>query len=224
MRVALLFSLILLAACTRALSPGETSFAKQLFSQEIDTAHIRFNDGAVIGKVTYKREKRPRLACRERIWPEPTTDTVTVGPAAVAIHNKVFFAKPYFSNDYLSAYPERINVFAAMLFAHELTHVWQWQNRAKTGYSPVRAANEHNWVEDPYLYDITTKTTFLDFAFEQQASIVEEYVCCAALDPSAPRTKRLESLLRGAFPLGKLTIPRDIYVPWDGVQKRGICH
>lgn len=224
MRVALLLSLLLIAACTRPLTTGEISFASQLFSQEIDPTHIRFNDGAMIGKVTYKRDKRPRLACRERIWPEPTSETITVGPAAVAIHNKVFFAKPYFSKDYLQSYPERINLFAVMLFAHELTHVWQWQNRAKTGYSPVRAANEHGTAEDPYLYDINTKTRLLDYGFEQQASIVEEYVCCAALDPEAPRTKRLEALLRGAFPLGELRIPNDIYVPWDGVQRKGICH
>lgn len=23
-----------------------------------------------------------------------------------------------------------------MLFAHEMTHVWQWQNRDRTGYTP----------------------------------------------------------------------------------------
>ncbi|MDU8926316.1 hypothetical protein RXV86_02865 [Alisedimentitalea sp. MJ-SS2] len=223
MRVTLFLTLLLLSACARPLTPGEKSFAHQLFSETITTDRIRFNDGAIIGKVTYKRQKRPRLACRERIWPEPTSETITVGPAAVAIHNKVFYAKPYFSKDYLHGYPESMYLFAAMLFAHELTHVWQWQNREITGYTPIKSANEHEWGEDPYLYDINTKTKFLDYAYEQQASIVEEYVCCTALDPQAPRTKRLESLLKSAFPLGKLRIPKDITIPWDGAQTKGIC-
>ncbi len=215
---------LILAACGRPLTMGEKSFANQLFGGTTNTEIMRFHDGALVGKVTYKRQKRPRLACRERIWPEPTSETVTVGPAAIAMHNTVFFAKPYYTKDYLASYPKSLNLFAAMLFAHETTHVWQWQNRAKTGYSPIRAANEHKAGEDPYLYDINTKTRFLDYGFEQQASIVEEYVCCAALDPKAPRTARLRALLKGAFPVGKLHIPKDIYIPWDGAQRRGICH
>ena len=52
-----------------------------------------------------------------------------------------------------------------MLFAHEMTHVWQWQNRQATGYSPLRAAREHDFKADPYLYDISTKTRFLAAQF-----------------------------------------------------------
>ena len=223
MKRLVLATLLILAACGRPLTEGEKSFADQLFGGETNPEVIRFHDGAMIEKITYKRPKRPRLACRERIWPEPTTETVTVGPAAVAIYNTIFYAKPYYTEDYLASYPKSINLFAAMLFAHEVTHVWQWQNRARTGYSPIRAANEHSFGEDPYLYDITTKTTFLNYAYEQQASIVEEYVCCAALDPEAPRTARLRALLEGAFPVGKLHIPSDSYIPWDGAQRQGIC-
>ncbi|UYV36013.1 hypothetical protein N4R57_13295 [Rhodobacteraceae bacterium D3-12] len=219
----LLATLLILAACGRPLSTNEKAFADQLFGGTADTKIARFHNGAVIGKVTYKRQKRPRLACRERIWPEPKEEIVTVGPAAVAIHNKVFFSKPFFSKDYLESYPKAMNLFAAMLFAHEMTHVWQWQNRAKTGYSPIKAANEHKFGEDPYLYDISTKTSFYDYGYEQQASIVEEYVCCATLDPEAPRTARLRALLKGAFPIAKLRLPKEVYIPWEGVKIAGIC-
>ena len=223
MRVTLLLSLLILTACGRPLTLSEKSFAHQLFGGTANTQIIRFHDGAAVEKVTYKRQKRPRLACRERIWPEPETETVTVGPAAVALWNTIYYAKAFYTNDYLRDYPKQINLFAAMLFAHEMTHAWQWQNRAKTGYTPLRAAREHRFGEDPYLYDINTKTRFLDYGYEQQASIVEEYVCCAALDPEAPRTARLRALLEGAFPVGTLHIPRDIYIPWDGAQRQGIC-
>jgi hypothetical protein len=223
MRFAVLLACFVLAACGRPLTPAEKSFAEQIHGPSIDTSRIRFVEGALIGNVTYPRQKRPRIACRERILPEPTSPTVTVSPAAYVIHNKVFFSRDWYAPDYLPGYPDAMSLVHAMLFAHEITHVWQWQNRDRTGYSPLRAANEHGGGRDPYLFDIHTETEFLDYAYEQQASIVEEYVCCATLDPHAPRTKRLESMLRGAFPLGDLTIPRNVILPWDEAETRGIC-
>ncbi|PIE13033.1 MAG: hypothetical protein CSA70_07150 [Rhodobacterales bacterium] len=223
MRLFLLLSLTLLSSCARPLSEHEKAFASQLHGESLDLDRIRFHNGALVGEVTYRRQKRPRLTCRERIWPEPTSEMVTVGPAAVALHNRVFFAKPYFSKDFLDTYPARLPLFQAMLFAHEITHVWQWQNRHKTGYSPLRAAREHTYSDDPYLFDINTKTAFLDYGYEQQASIVEEYVCCAALDPGAPRTKRLERLIKSEIPMQTLRISPEIRIPWAGARVQGIC-
>ena len=85
------------------------------------------------------------------------------------------------------------------------------------------ALREHQVSDDPYLFDVGTDTRFLDYGYEQQASIVEEYVCCATLDPKAPRTARLKELLEGAFPLGKLTLPDKVVLPWDGAELTGIC-
>lgn len=224
MRVILFLSLMLLLSCGRPLTEAETAFAKQIHGDELSAERVRFVKGALVGSITYKREKRPRLACRERIFPEPTSDYVTVGPAAVALHSKVFYTKPYYLDDFMRKYPDEFDLYAAMIFSHEITHVWQWQNRQKTGYSPLRAGNEHVTSKDPYLFDISTSARFLDYGYEQQAGIVEEYVCCATLDPDAPRTRRLEALLRGAFPLGRLTIPENVTLPWDGVKTKGICH
>lgn len=222
MRV-MLFLFLILSACGRPLTPAEIAFATELHGPTIDTSRIRAIEGSPVGGITYQRPKRPRLACRELILPEPKTDLVTVGPAAMVIHNKVFYTRDWYLEDYLQDYPEELNLLTAMLFAHEITHVWQWQNRKKTGYSPLRAAREHTGSDDPYLFDINTKTRFLDYAYEQQASIVEEYVCCATLDPGAARTKRLKALLSGAFPLQKLSIPERVLLPWDGADTQGIC-
>lgn len=220
----LLLSAPILASCAaRPLTDTEKTFSHQIFGDSINTAKIRFHDGAVVEKITYKRKKRPRLACREKIWPEPEEKIVTVGPAAIAIYNRIFYTKPFYLNNYLHKYPDRMHLYAAMLFAHELTHIWQWQNRARTGYSPLRAAREHAVSDDPYLFDIKTKTRFLDYGFEQQASIVEEYICCHTLDPHAPRTKRLESLIKQAMPMQNLRIPARIGLPWKGARTKGIC-
>ncbi|QGX96971.1 hypothetical protein EI983_01255 [Roseovarius faecimaris] len=223
MRVVLLFSLLFVVSCGRPLTEAEKAFATDIHGQSLAPERVRFVNGALVGSVTYQRQKRPRLACRERIFPEPTSDLVTVGPAAVALHNRVFYTKPFYLEDYMENYPQEIDLYAAMIFAHEITHVWQWQNRRSTGYSPLRAGNEHLVSDDPYLFDITTETSFLEYGFEQQAGIVEEYVCCATLDPDAPRTKRLEKLLRGAFPMGRLAMPKKVTLPWDEAETKGIC-
>ena len=220
---ALFLMFLILSACGRPLTPAEKSFATQIHGSTIDTSRIRSIHGSPVGSVTYKRPKRPRVACRELILPEPPTEMVTVGPVAMVVHNKIFYARDWYLEDYMQNYPQELNLLTAMIFAHEITHVWQWQNRASTGYSPMRAAREHQGGADPYLYDINTKTKFLDYAFEQQASIVEEYVCCATLDPNAARTKRLEALLKGAFPMQKLSIPDRVYLPSEEAKIDGIC-
>ncbi len=211
------------AACGRPLSTGEKTFLNQVYGETFNTERARFHDGALVGSVTFKRQKRPRLTCRERIFPEPEEKIVTTSPAAVALFNHVFFTKDFFLNDYLPEYPKAMNLYAAMLFGHEATHIWQWQNRKVTGYHPLKAAAEHGVMEDPYLFDVNTKNSFFDYPYEQQASLVEEYVCCKTLDAKAPRTKRLEALLKTGFPLGNLVIPQKVSLPWDGAKTRGIC-
>jgi len=223
MRWLVLLPCLLLLACGRPLTPAERSFATQMHGDSLDIARIRFHDGALIGETSYTRPRRPRLACRERILPEPASQTVTVSPAAAALFSRVFFAHDWYEEDFLPGYPDRMSLIHAMLFAHEITHVWQWQNRAVTGYTPWRSFSEHNRDEDPYLFDISTSASLLDYGYEQQASIVEEYVCCAALDPGGARTGRLEAMLRGAFPLDRLHIPQTVILPWDDAETRGIC-
>jgi len=223
MRFAVLLACLFLAACGRPLTPAEERFARHIHGSSLDVSRIRLHDGALIGEATYPRPRRPRLTCRERILPEPETETVTVSPAAAVLMNRIYFARDWYAENYLPGYPDRMSLVHAMLIAHEITHVWQWQNRAVTGYSPLRSFSEHRRSADPYLFDIATGADFLDYGYEQQASIVEEYVCCAALDPEAPRTDRLARMLRGAFPLGRLTIPDEVILPWDGAETRGIC-
>lgn len=223
MRAILLLTLLVLAACGRPLSPSETRFARLLHGPSLDTSQVRLIPGVPFAAMTIDRPRRPRLTCRERIVPEPKTIRVTVSPAAAVLNNTIWFDNDWYLRDYLPEYPARMHLGAAMLLAHELVHVWQWQNRAVTGYSPFKAAREHKISKDPYLFDLATRTAFLDYPYEQQASIVEEYVCCAALDPEAPRTGRLERLIKGAIPMQRLRLPDDIILPWDGAQTSGIC-
>lgn len=217
--------LTLLASCGRPLTDAERAFADTIHGDQLDQNRVRLIDGAPTRAVTFKRKARPRTTCRERILPPPTSDIVTAKPAAVALWQNVLFDKDWYLDDYVPAYPEEINLVAAMLLAHELTHVWQWQNREVTGYSPLKAAREHRFSDDPYLFDVSAERRFLDFGFEQQGSIVEEFVCCRALDPQGGRTQRLHALISQAMPVSPLPQSRqhNVRLPWDGVQVNGIC-
>ena len=214
---------LFLLSCGRPLTPTEAAFATRMHGESLDTSRIRIVDGALIGKISYPRPTRPRLTCRERIVPEITSPTVTVAPAAVVLHNRVFFSNDWYETNFMPRYPKFMSLVHAMVFAHEMTHIWQWQNRKITGYSPLRAMREHRLSDDPYLFDIATKADFLDYGYEQQASIVEEYVCCQTLDPKAPRTARLRALLEGAFPTADLPQPDSVLIPWKDAQIKGIC-
>lgn len=222
----LVLILCLVAGCGRPLTETETEFARMLHGSSVDTDRVRLVEGAPVAAVTFRRKPRPRLACRERILPPPKDEIVTSKPAAVTLFNRVYFVRDWYLDDYLKDYPERLNLIESMLLAHELTHVWQWQNRARTGYTPLLAAAEHGSVDDPYLFDLDGAPDFLSYGYEQQGAIVEEYVCCRALAPDAPRTHRLHQMLKGAFPVADLPGARresDVYLPWKGAELQGIC-
>lgn len=224
-RAGLLLAL-LLAGCGRPLTETETAFAARIQGDTLDTSRVRLVDGALVGEVTFVRKPRPRLTCRERLLPPAKEEKVTVSPAAVTLFNRIFLSRNWYLDDYMPGYPEKVHIVEAMLLAHELTHAWQWQNRDLTGYHPLRAAAEHQRSDDPYLFDLSTPREFLSYGYEQQGTIVEEYVCCRALAPDAARTRRLHEMLGAVFDLSDL--PRkgresDVYLPWSGAKVDGIC-
>ncbi|MBB97061.1 MAG: hypothetical protein CML68_20995 [Rhodobacteraceae bacterium] len=223
--IILLAALCLAAGCGRSLTENEAAFSAQIHGASLDTDRVRLVRGAMVGSVTFVRKPRPRVTCRERILPPAKEETVTVSPAAVALFNRIFFTHDWYTDDYLKEYPERLQIVAAMLLAHELTHSWQWQNRNITGYHPLRAAAEHQRSDDPYLFDLSTSPEFLSYGYEQQGTIVEEYVCCRALAPQADRTRRLHDMLSDALDPSPLPQSResDVYLPWAGAELDGIC-
>lgn len=219
--------LLVLTGCSgRALTDAEAAFVTKIQGSDLDLSRMRLVDGALVGSVTFERKPRPRVTCRERILPPVTREIVTVSPAAVTLFSRIFFAKDWYTDDYLAGYPEKLHLVGAMLLAHEATHVWQWQNRDRTGYTPLLAAAEHQKSDDPYLFDLQDTPDFLSYGYEQQGAIVEEYVCCRALAPQAARTRRLHEMLADVMPVSAL--PRqgrenDVYLPWKDADLRGIC-
>ncbi|UWQ34186.1 hypothetical protein K3555_06725 [Leisingera sp. M527] len=221
----LLLALLALSACGRPLTETERAYLAGLHGSSLNAGKVRIVRGAPVGAVTFRRMLRPRVTCRERILPPVTEEVVTSSPAAVALFNRIFFARVWYTENYLPDYPDKLHLVEAMLLAHEVTHVWQWQNRKQTGYSPLRAAAEHGQNRDPYLFDLEGEPDFLTYGFEQQGAIIEEYVCCRALAPQAARTRRLHGMLAAAMPVSALPQNResDVYLPWKDAELRGIC-
>lgn len=193
-----------------------------LFGETLEPAKVRIVENAPLRSFTINLPPRPRTTCQERIVPA-RTGTVRVTPAGLVAFNGLFLSESWSIPDFLPRYPEAVSLYEAMLFAHEMTHVWQWQNRARTGYHPLKAAAEHLRSDDPYLFDPVTTQPFLNYGYEQQASLVEEYVCCAFLDPEGARTERLRALISEEIPLGALPEAR-VFIAWpDAPSGKGLC-
>lgn len=221
MRLLILLCLML-SACGRPLSGPEGDFAARLFGPSLDIAPVRLVRNGFVGMAERRFATRPRTTCRERLLPPAEGPVETGRIAGVVLGNTVHLRPGIHRPDFTRDADGALTLGAAMFLAHELTHIWQGQNRAVTGYSPWRVGAEHRPGMDPYLFDPAANPAFLDFGFEQQASLVEEYVCCVALDPDGARTDRLRSLLTPHFDLGALPAG-PVRVPWDGVQRTGIC-
>lgn len=186
---------------------------------------VRIVKGAVVGLFPVTVQPRPRTTCRERLFPE-LTEPVEAQFPAFARRQTLYYSRPFWAEDFLAGYPDAIDLDHAMRLAHELTHVWQWQERRRNGYSPFAAALEHVGPGDPYLIDIDEDLAFTDYEWEQQGAIVEEFVCCRALDPTGARTEKLTGLVSEVFPAAarRSSVPMEnVVIPWDGAETKGIC-
>ena len=224
MRLIALIALLLVASCGRPLTEGEVAFVRALHGDTIDTDRIRILENGLVGVSSRTYAVRPRTTCRELILPPTEAATFEGRAAGIVLGHTVNVREDWYVEDYTRNDAGEMSLVAAMFMAHEITHVWQWQNRALTGYHPFRAAREQVMLDDPYLFDTDAGQRFLDYGYEQQASLVEEFICCDTLHPGGARTGRLKALLSQVMPVTPLpTAGRDIRIPWAGAALEGIC-
>jgi len=227
MRVVLsLLVCLFVAACGRPLTEGERAYMADLQGETFNASRARIVENPLIGLITLRYPTRPQTTCRERVAPPPEGPIVEGRTAGMVLFNTLHVREDIFIPDYSQMQDGRRHLYAAMFFAHEMTHIWQWQNRDVTGYHPLLAAREHVILEDPYLFDTSDDRRFLDYGYEAQASLVEEYVCCRAIDPTGARTTRLERLNGQVMPVTPWQSRADeveLFLPWDGIETRGMC-
>lgn len=227
MRPILALSLLAaLAACgARPLTEGERAFAETVVGRAVALDEVVIVRGSASALVPTTVPVRPRDTCRTRITPPREGPVPGVYPAFV-LGDRIHVARDFWAPDFAPDYPEGLHLEAAMRLAHELVHVWQWQARGLTGYAPQRALAEHVALDDPYLTELEPGRRFLDYGWEQQGALVEEFVCCRALDPDAPRTDRLAGLIGEVFPEAERRprVPPDqVRLLWAEAERRDIC-
>ena len=203
--VLVVFVLVVLAACGRPLTQSEIAFAHDLFGDEIDapTARAPLAPGVAPparklpseAKIIVGTERacvRTRVAAGERQRAK-----------AYALWNLMQFDHDLYAPDMALQYPDRVRFPNTFILAHELTHVWQWQNRAESGYSPWRAVLEAIRLTDPYFSTRDDAPEFLSFGFEQQAAMITDFVCFTASNPDHPRRQELRELLLPVLPVDR---------------------
>ena len=199
-----------LAACTRPLTQNERRFAADVVGPTLDADKARIARGfAPLPEAPavpdtsdlypVNVENRIEGLC-DRAAPEPRSGP----PPGWTLWNGVHMSREFYRADLAAEWPRAARFPQALVLAHELVHVWQWQHRRVTGYRPARAALENMLNMDPYFYTPNGDATFLKFGFEQQAALMEDYVCYALYDPAAPRRAELRPLLAPYFPIGRL--------------------
>ena len=221
MRAALIL-ILALAACGRPLAPPERAFLAAVAGDSLDSRSLRIHGGFHPITATYPAPQRD--TCQSRLYPPYTSKTIRGSSPAITLFNHVFLRDDRYSDEFTDGYPANLDLDNAMLLLHESIHAWQWQHRRETHYTPIRAGLEHFASADPYLFDTRTTAAFGSFGYEQQASIVEEYLCCRVLAPEAERTLRLHRMLAQDFSLTPLGTPiaRQVTLPWRGVTIKGI--
>lgn len=205
--VAALAVLLLLAACARPLTPNETAVARGLFGDTIDTDVVRIKAG--VGLLPLPRPRPATAQTGPAVKPPPglcsrhrSTRRYYDWPAAFVLGNDIYFSYRFYSPDAFAGLPDSAPYPASVLLAHELTHVWQWQNRARTAYTTTGAAGETFAKVDPYWFEPGRAAPFSALGFEQQAAMVQDFTCYALFDPANPELRVLVRRLRPTLPVG----------------------
>lgn len=202
-----LILLILLAACGRPLAPGEEEFARDLFGDGLDLTQVRVKSGfrgapkqGVPETTGAPRPLQHRPGVCDRVAPNP----VKGPPPAWALYNTVHFSKEFYRADLAPGWPDRLLLPQTLILGHELVHVWQWQQRKRTGYRPIKAGLESVFNADPYFYVPSEGEGFLAYGYEQQAALLEDYLCYALLDPKNERRGKIRQILTPYFQMDRV--------------------
>lgn len=205
MRVGIILLVLTLAACARPLTDAENQLARDVFGPTLDTSKVFVAHGAGILPPSKTRvTKVTRVQGTDQACVRVPQPLATRQPSqAFAIANRMHFHTGLYSSDMVLDWPKALRFPHALVFAHELTHVWQWQNRKRTGYTPFRAGLESLQLIDPYFVP-PGEAPFFSFGYEQQAAIVEDYLCFVFANPNHPRRAELRAILEPVFPVDRI--------------------
>lgn len=215
----MLAGLILLGGC-RYLTIEERSFVKNTYKPAAGYSHS-FNVNRVRVVKNGLAWKAAIRAAKFRVRSEAITrsqETVSATPdeinrfieslpgsrssagSAFVVGNTVFMSGQAYAVNFRDGWPPVVNC-RLPLFGHELVHVWQHQNRALTGYSLRRVISEHlRYGSRVYDYKIEPGKGFLDYRFEQQGRIMEDFIRLkTGCETNPGKLKKLQPIVSGVF-------------------------
>jgi hypothetical protein len=198
--------LIGLAACGRPLAEGERAMAADMFGDSLELDRIRVKSGfrgaPSVEDPVLPTSERPSVTPGLCDRVAPSTEKSL--PGAWVLYNTVHFAKLFYRPDTARDWPNQIIIPHLLILGHELVHVWQWQNRKLTGYRPMKAALEALLNRDPYFYVPEPGAGFLEYGYEQQGALLEDYLCYAVFDPENARRQSLRDILSPYFQMDRI--------------------
>ena len=195
-----------LAACGRPLAEGERAMAADMFGDSLDLDRIRVKSGfrgappTVDSVLTAGEPPEVTPGLCDRVAPAAKKSL----PAAWVLYNTVHFTKLFYRTDTAPDWPNQILMPHLFVLGHELVHVWQWQNRRLTGYRPMKAAVEALLNRDPYFYVPDPGAGFLEYGYEQQGALLEDYLCYAVFDPENARRASIRTILSPHFQMDRI--------------------
>ncbi|MEZ0260532.1 MAG: hypothetical protein ACAH80_05945 [Alphaproteobacteria bacterium] len=133
----------------RPLTPGEIALAKLIFKDSIDYSAVRLHDKRILPSFIQEKHQ------------------------AVAHRSSISFPRSAYAEDF-SKEPDALK---QSVFIHELVHVWQHQNKVlSTPREGVKETLRHRFnYSKAYLHKLATGKDLVNYGFEQQAAIVQDY-------------------------------------------------
>lgn len=170
----------------RRLTAGETALAKTVFGDSVDYAAVWLHD---------KRILPPGIQHRHQ---------------AVANGNHISFPRTAYSVDFSQeADPNKQSVFI-----HEMTHVWQHQNRVcNTAWEATKETLRHKFnYSKAYFHKLDPAHDLTSYGFEQQAAIVQDYFLLSRHGVSKSYKSR------------RVQDPADMLAAYQGVLKKFLAN
>lgn len=188
-----MLALLILTGCSsRDLTVNEknviTSIPERPLDLSIVTVYASQEEAKVQFDLLMAEEMLPKNISIEEI------ESVVFDFSAIALGNNIYFKKEFYDNDFASNWPYFIQ-YNLGLFSHEIMHVWQYQNRERTGYTIAKVALEHIKYKDPYYYELIEGKKLLDYRYEQQAKIIEDFFLKHYFNRNDKDYKKLKALI-----------------------------
>ena len=201
----LLLSVVMLSGCAgRALTVNESAFLGTVHKLGVDYKKVKIHKSLAGSEAKLDKMfggEKSVMVNGQALGREEVDRIVAGMPEAFVLYNDIYYQKDSYSNDFIPEWPDYVRIDYAALLAHEVTHVWQHQHKDLTGYSPLKALLEHQRYDNPYAYKLEDGKRFLQYRYEQQGKMVQDFVWLELTHQRTDTYYKLKALIDEVFPI-----------------------